>query len=161
MSLFSPQDSIFETSQWVPRSRSEVFNFFSDAKNLERITPPWLSFSIKTVSTDVIEKDTLIHYRLKLHGIPISWQTRIDLWNPPEAFVDLQLKGPYSLWHHTHIFKVESRNGIEGTLMLDRVVYRLPFGILGQIVHKLYVRRDIEKIFQYRQKIIDQLFSEG
>jgi uncharacterized protein (TIGR01777 family) len=142
--------------QFVPRELNEVFPFFSDARNLEAITPEWLNFKIKSVSTgDRIEKGTKIRYRLKLHGVPIAWLTDIAEWNPPTLFVDNQLKGPYSLWYHEHSF--ERVKG--GTLLKDWVRYRLPMGKLGSLVGLGKVRSDVSKIFAYRKEIILQRFG--
>jgi len=90
--------------QWIARPIDEVFAFFADAQNLEKITPPWLGFKIISMSTASIEEGTVIRYRLQLHGIPFYWQTEICEWNSPHCFVDEQAEGPYKLWHHTHRF---------------------------------------------------------
>lgn len=141
--------------QWVPRPVEEVFEFFADAKNLETITPPFLGFHILSVSTPQIVEGTEIRYRLKLHGFPMGWLTEIRQWRPPHRFVDVQRKGPYSLWHHTHTFE-----GYAGrTRMRDVVRYVLPFGPLGELVHGLKVRADVEKIFAYRHEKIRELFG--
>jgi uncharacterized protein (TIGR01777 family) len=142
--------------QFVPRELNEVFPFFSDARNLEAITPEWLNFKIKSVSTgDKIEKGTKIRYRLKLHGVPIAWLTDIAEWQPPTLFVDNQLKGPYSLWYHEHSF--ETVKG--GTLLKDWVRYRLPMGKLGSWVGLGKVRSDVSKIFAHRKQSILNQFS--
>lgn len=140
--------------QWIPRPLDEVFAFFADAKNLEKLTPSWLGFRILTPGSISIDAGTEIHYRLRLHGLPVEWITRIRRWNPPSCFVDVQWKGPYRLWHHTHRF--ESKDG--GTRMRDTVRYRLPFGLLGSIVRLLVVRRDLERIFDYRAQEIREIF---
>lgn len=141
-----------DTELWLPRPRAEVFEFFSDAGNLERITPPWLNFEILTPQPIELKAGTLIDYRLRLYGVPIRWRTEIAEWNPPHQFVDQQLRGPYSLWHHTHRF--EERDG--GTLCSDEVRYR-PFG--GALVQWLYVRREVERIFAYRREQLRGLFG--
>jgi ligand-binding SRPBCC domain-containing protein len=130
--------------QVVPGSPEQVFPFFAEARNLERITPPWLAF--KVLSADAMRVGALIEYRLTLHRVPIKWLTRIEEWVPGERFVDAQLHGPYALWHHTHEFEPHG----EDTLMRDTVRYALPLGPLGEIAHRLFVRRDIERIFDYR-----------
>ena len=122
----------------------EVFPFFAEARNLERITPPFLEFQV--VSADEMRVGALIEYRLKLHGVPIRWLTRIEEWVPGVRFVDAQLRGPYALWHHTHEFEAHDGH----TLMRDTVRYALPFGPLGTVAHRLFVRRDVERIFDYR-----------
>jgi ligand-binding SRPBCC domain-containing protein len=141
--------------QWIPQPLEEVFAFFSDARNLEEITPSWLGFQILTPGPIQIAAGTRLRYRLRVHGLPLSWTTEIRRWEPPFRFVDVQLNGPYSLWHHTHLF--EARNG--GTQMTDIVRYRLPFGLLGRAVHALKVRSDVEKIFDYRFKRIGEWFA--
>ena len=134
--------------QIVPGAPDEVFGFFADAANLEAITPPWLRFRIVTPKPIHMAAGTLIEYRLALHRIPIRWLTRIEVWEPGERFVDVQLRGPYRLWHHTHSF--EARDG--GTLVRDRVRYALPLGPLGELAHRALVRRDLERIFDFRHE---------
>lgn len=141
--------------QWVPRPVEEVFAFFSDARNLAELTPPWLAFRMLTAGPVQIAAGTRLRYRLGWHGVPVSWTTEIRRWDPPFEFADVQLTGPYRLWHHTHRF--EARNG--GTRMIDVVRYSLPFGIVGRAVHALKVRRDIEQIFDYRFQRIGELFG--
>ncbi|MFM2125463.1 MAG: hypothetical protein RL328_1914 [Acidobacteriota bacterium] len=140
---------------WLPHSREEVFEFFSAARNLEQITPPLLKFEVLTPEPIPMGEGTLIDYRLRVHGLPLRWRTKITRWNPPYQFADIQLKGPYKLWDHTHTFLEE--NG--GTRMIDEVVYELPFGPLGDLVHALSVRRDVEEIFRYRNSVIGSLFA--
>jgi ligand-binding SRPBCC domain-containing protein len=142
------------TELWLPRPRGEVFPFFADARNLETITPPWLKFEVLTPAPIEMRPGTLIDYRIRVHGIPIRWRTEIAEWQPPHRFVDVQLRGPYTLWHHTHTF--EARDG--GTLCADRVRYR-PLG--GVLVNWLFVRRDVEGIFRYRQQRMKELFGSG
>jgi ligand-binding SRPBCC domain-containing protein len=138
---------VLERAQLVPRPRSEVFAFFADARNLEAITPPWLSFHVSTPGEIAMTEGTLIGYRLRLHGVPLRWRTRIDVWEPDARFVDRQLRGPYRLWEHTHTFEPH----VDGTLMRDRVRYALPLGPLGRAAHALLVRRDLARIFDYRR----------
>lgn len=145
----------FRSSQWVPRPVEEVFRFFSDAHNLEVLTPPWLSFKIITPGPIQIKSGAQIKYQIRLHGIPLKWTTEIRSWDPPHRFSDAQLSGPYSLWHHTHIF--QSENG--GTRMNDVVRYRLPFGILGRLVNIVQTRREIAAIFAYRRERIQERFG--
>jgi ligand-binding SRPBCC domain-containing protein len=141
--------------QLVPRPLDEVFGFFSDAGNLQEITPGYLDFRILTPRPIEVKRGILLDYRLKWHGLPIRWQTKILEWNPPYGFVDLQLKGPYKLWHHTHTF--EAVDG--GTRMLDVVNYELPLGPLGAIAYSLKVRRDVEGIFDFRREVIARKFG--
>ena len=144
-------------AQWTPRPIAEVFAFFSDARNLADITPPWLGFRTLTPGPITLQPGARISYRLSVHRIPIRWTTEIRQWLPPHRFVDVQLSGPYALWHHTHRF--ETLNG--GTRMSDVVRYRLPFGVLGQLVNALMVRRDVKQIFDYREQRIRELFGEA
>ena len=141
-----------QTEVWLPRPRSEVFSFFAEARNLQTITPPWLRFDVLTPAPIVMRPGTLIDYRISVHGLPVRWRTEITEWDPPHQFVDVQLRGPYTLWHHTHTF--EEREG--GTLCRDRVRYR-PRG--GALLDWLFVRRDVARIFQYRQQRLRELFS--
>lgn len=139
-----------ETELSAPRD--EVFAFFSDAANLEIITPAWLSFQIVTRQPIVMTKGTLIDYRLKLRGIPMRWRTEITRWDQPVQFVDRQIRGPYRLWEHTHQFEETPF----GTLMTDIVHYSVPGGAL---IDRLFVRGDIVKIFNYRGEQIRAHFG--
>ncbi len=142
-----------EREQWLPRNLNEVFAFFSRPENLQRITPPWLDFRMVEAPKE-LAPGALIRYRLNWHRLPIWWKTEISEWNPPHRFVDRALSGPYALWNHEHLF--ESYDG--GTTMRDRVTYALPFGWLGSVAQSLWVRRDVEKIFDYRAEKMRQLF---
>ena len=141
--------------QWVPRPLEEVFAFFSDARNLEALTPHWMRFQIVTPEPIAMTAGARIDYRLSWHGIPLRWTTEIARWQPPRRFEDVQLKGPYRLWHHTHRF--EAAYG--GTRITDQVRYALPFGLLGRAIHSLSVRRNVEEIFDYRQEKVRALFG--
>ena len=143
--------------QWLPLSKEELFPFFSDAKNLEQITPPSLRFKILNTSTETIQSGTEINYRLRIDGVPVRWRTLIKDWKPPHMFSDNQEKGPYKKWYHTHLFE----DLAHGTLMTDQVDMILPLGLLGSLALSWKVFRDVEKIFQYRKKIIHDLFKEG
>lgn len=151
---------ILERKQVVPRSGSETFAFFCDAFNLERITPPFLKFRIVTPQPIRMGEGTLIDYELNLYGMPFSWRTLIERWEPDAKpcakFVDTQLNGPYNLWHHTHTFE---ELGPNRTLMCDRVLYRIPFGIFGRLAHWLFVKRSLEMIFDYRAKMTEELLD--
>jgi hypothetical protein len=131
----------------IPRSRSETFAFFSDAFNLQRITPPFLGFRILTPPPIKMEAGTLIEYRLALFGVPLYWQTLIESWTPEESFVDRQTKGPYALWRHTHSFE---EKGPQMVLMKDLVEYRIPYSVLGRIAHGLFIKHCLKIIFDYR-----------
>lgn len=146
---------IFKAEQTINASLKETFDFFSKAENLEKLTPPILRFEILTQLPIQIVQGTIIDYKIKLRGVPIKWKTVIEVWEPQVKFVDNQLKGPFKLWHHTHEFKSLGENK---TLMKDTVRYLLPFGILGQLVHPLLVKPDVEKIFAYRNTVIEETF---
>lgn len=135
---------------FLPLPIETVFPFFSDAGNLEAITPPWLHFHIITPRPIPMHPGALIDYKLRLHGLPIRWRTEIERWEPPLLFVDRQLRGPYRLWHHTHTF--EAREG--GTLVRDRVRYAVHF---GRVVRTLFVKGQVDQIFRYRQRAIARL----
>jgi ligand-binding SRPBCC domain-containing protein len=140
---------------WVPRPLTEVFPFFADAKNLQEITPAWLDFRVVGMSTPRIAQGTRIDYRLKIRGIPVKWQSEIEVWDPPYRFVDRQLAGPYAFWHHEHIF--EEQRG--GTLCLDRVQYSPPGGrLFAPIINRIAVAGDVQKIFAYRRERLMLLF---
>jgi hypothetical protein len=152
---FMPTIYQLKRQQWLRRPVHEVFGFFSNALNLETLTPSWLRFAVVSPQPIQLYKGATILYRLKWHGIPLHWKTEITRWEPAHAFDDLQISGPYRLWHHTHTF--EEVNG--GTLMTDTVRYALPFGFLGRIAHALTVRRNVEQIFDYRHRQIEALFG--
>ena len=145
----------FHREQRIPAPLPEVFSFFSEARNLDRITPPWLHFKVLNQTDRGLKAGTLIDYELAWHGIPMRWTTLIQEWCPPTKFVDLQLKGPYCLWHHTHSF--ETCDG--GTLIKDTVQYAVPAGMLGDLFAGWLVRRDVERIFDYRAKQIPAMFE--
>ena len=140
----------------VPLERA--FDFFSRAENLEAITPPLLRFRITTPEPIEMQVGTLIRYRLRLRRVPVSWLTRIEVWDPPRGFVDRQLRGPYALWHHTHSFEPIEENR---TLMVDLVRYGQRLGPLGTLAEHLLVRRDIEGIFDFRRDAIPELLASG
>lgn len=149
-----PQEGFVLTADLViEQPVNEVFSFFSSAENLEKITPPWLHFNIVTPTPIKMKQGSLIDYRLKLHGIPIKWRTEIEAWQPPHRFVDQQLRGPYKKWFHEHTFEALGPNR---TLAKDRVHYIPRF---GSLVHKYFVRPDLEKIFGYRQEQLEKHFA--
>lgn len=135
--------------------RVKVFDFFADAVNLERITPPELNFQIITVQPIDIRQGTLIDYQLKLRGLPLKWKTEISVWNPPYEFVDRALKSPYRQWIHRHTFTEIEKNK---TLIEDEVRYRLPFEPLGDLAHFL-VRKELNYIFDFRQKTVAEILQ--
>jgi ligand-binding SRPBCC domain-containing protein len=141
--------------QLVPRKLEDVFGFFSRAENLESLTPEWLNFKILSIDPQPVQKDTRISYALRVHGLPVRWTSVIVEWEPPHGFVDVQIRGPYKLWRHSHCFQAEGGH----TRITDEVLYALPFGVLGRIAHRLMVRSDVEKIFAYREAKIAALFG--
>lgn len=142
----------FETQIWLPLSPEQLFPFFADAANLDAITPPWLHFRTLTRGPIVMQIGTLIDYRLRLRGVPIRWRTRISEWDPPHRFVDEQVRGPYRQWIHEHTFEPEGG----GTLARDRVRYAVP---LDWIAHPLFVRREVMRIFAFRQESLRERFD--
>lgn len=139
----------------VPRPLAEVFPFFSDPGNLEELTPPFLGFRIVS-RPDAIRTGSLIHYKLRLRGIPLHWTSEISEWNPPCSFVDVQRRGPYRMWEHRHTFE-EVDDGA-ATLVGDRVEYAVPGGAL---VNRLFVRPDLEKVFDYRCERMEAIFGKS
>jgi ligand-binding SRPBCC domain-containing protein len=144
------------TWQWLPRPRDEVFSFFADARNLERITPAFLHFHVLTPGPIAMRPGALIDYRLTLRGIPLRWRTRITTWEPPLGFSDIQLRGPYAEWSHTHTF--EEENG--GTLIRDVVRYRL-WGprLVTRLIDRMLVAPDTKRIFEFRHRAIAEIFG--
>ena len=147
------KEYVLEREIRVPRTAKEVFPFFAAAENLERITPPELGFRIRSPLPIAMRSGALIDYTVKLHGIPTKWRTEINRWDAPRSFEDTQIAGPYAKWVHTHRFIEDSG----GTIIQDRVVYRLPFGFLGMIAHPL-VARQLKRIFDYRESVLNELF---
>lgn len=141
-----------QTQLWLPQPREEIFSFFCDPRNLDRLTPPWLHFELLTPRSIEMRAGTLLDYRLRLHGIPIRWQSEISAWEPPNRFVDRQTRGPYRQWVHEHTFSVHKG----GTLVGDRVTYAVPG---GRIIQKLLVAPDLNRVFGYRHKMLKQLFD--
>lgn len=146
------REQVFEAELWLPRRREEIFPFFADARNLEAITPPFLRFVVLTPAPIEMRAGTVIDYKLRIHGLPVRWRTLISAWEPPVRFVDEQVRGPYRQWIHEHTF--EEREG--GTLMRDRVRYRVPGGAL---IDRLFVRRDVERIFAFRRDTLMRHFA--
>jgi len=151
------KEYLLEKHQFISKSKSEVFDFFKTPENLEKITPKKLSFKIITPLPIVMRKGTLIEYKIKILGIPIYWRTLINKYNPPNTFRDTQLNGPYEIWDHTHIFK-ECKNG---TMMIDRIVYSIPYSFIGRLANFIWVKRELKNIFNYRYKIIEEIFKEN
>jgi ligand-binding SRPBCC domain-containing protein len=151
-------EHVLERKQIIKRPRADVFEFFADAGNLERITPPELNFHIITPQPIAVRKGALIDYRLKLRGIPITWKTEITQWNPPHDFVDTALKSPYKQWIHLHTF--EDGDAAGETVMRDVVRYRLPLEPLGDLAH-FYVKKELAYIFDYRGRVIEDIFRSN
>ncbi len=147
---------VLERSQRVELPRERVFEFFSDARNLQKLTPAWMSFVVVTEGEIEMRPGALIDYRLKVHGLPMRWRTRIEEWEPPLRFVDVQLRGPYAMWEHTHTF---DSDGDDAVVIGDHVRYRLPLGPLGEIAHAVLVERDIKRIFDYRELAVTRAFG--
>lgn len=143
------------TSLWVPQPPTAVFPFFAAAQNLERLTPGWLSFRILTPLPITMGEGTLIDYRIGIRGLPVRWQTRIARWEPPYAFADEQLRGPYALWHHTHTFT--ALDG--GTVLGDEVRMRPKGGPLAGVLMAMFVQRDVERIFRFRAQAMAMRFG--
>ncbi len=140
------------TSLWLPKPLSDVFPFFADAANLEALTPPWVNFKILTKPPIPMHEGAKIDYTIRVRGLPLRWQTKITAWEPPYRFVDEQIRGPYSRWVHEHRFREEDGQ----TLCEDHVNYA-PIG--GSLMNWLFVGRDVERIFAYRQERMTAIFG--
>jgi len=141
--------------QWIAKPLDEAFAFFARPQNLEEITPPFLRFHIVRAASDLHE-GSRIEYRLRVRGLPMRWVSEITEWDPPHKFVDAQLRGPYAMWRHQHLFAAEG----SGTRIMDDVEYALPFGIIGELAHTLLVRRDVERIFDFRRQRLEELLEK-
>ncbi len=137
---------------WVPEKIDKVFSFFSNARNLERITPDFLEFKVLNEGEIEMKEGLLIDYKLKLHGIPFRWQSEITKWEPKSAFEDCQRRGPYVYWDHMHLF--EEKDG--GTLVIDSIKFAVPG---GSLIYKMFVEKDVEKIFQFRTEKLQNFFG--
>jgi ligand-binding SRPBCC domain-containing protein len=145
-----------EREQWVPGPLPAVFEFFSRAENLARITPPWLDFRIRSPLPIEMRVGASIEYTIRLAGMPLRWRTRVSEWEPQKRFADVQERGPYTLWEHQHAFRVIG----DGVLVSDRVRYALPLGPLGRATHALAVRAALAAIFDYRFARIRAIMGE-
>jgi ligand-binding SRPBCC domain-containing protein len=150
--LMSKRSFWLKTQLWLPQPREKIFRFFSNPANLDHMTPAWLHFEMLASPPAVMMHGILLDYRLRLHGLPVRWQSEITAWDPPTRFVDQQTRGPYSTWIHEHLF--EEYGG--GTLVRDNVEYGVPG---GRVVEKLLVGPDLKRIFAYRQRVLEQLFN--
>ncbi|HYE72262.1 MAG TPA: SRPBCC family protein [Blastocatellia bacterium] len=148
---------VLERTQVVECSLAEAFEFFSDAYNLEKITPSFLKFRIFTPRPIEMKAGTLIDYRLSIFGVPFHWQTLIEKWEEGRCFVDSQVKGPYTLWCHTHLFE---EIGPNITLVRDYVEYRVPYGLFGRLVHTILIKRMLKQIFDFRADAIARILKQ-
>jgi len=146
---------VLERSQTVPGDLESVFKFFEDPHNLKEITPPWLSFQVVWASDETVRQGTKIRYNIKWLGLSMKWESLIAEYEKNERFADEMLRGPYKSWYHVHLFK-ETADGVE---ISDRVEYRMPFGPLGRLAHWLMVRFQLQAIFNYRTKRINELMG--
>lgn len=144
-----------DREQWVPQPLEVVFDFFSRAENLGRITPSWLGFRIHTPLPIEMRQGARIDYTIRLAGVPMRWRTQVTVWKPSLGFVDVQERGPYALWEHTHEFRPQGG----GVLVADRVRYALPLGPFGRMAHTLAVRAALAAIFDHRSQRIRELLA--
>jgi ligand-binding SRPBCC domain-containing protein len=151
----SVRTQVLEREQEIPAAAREVFAFFSDPGNLARLTPPGLRFRLVGPPPAALRAGSRLEYRIRWTFLRLRWVTRITRWAPDAEFEDVQEEGPYRTWIHTHRF--EERNGC--VLMRDRVEYELPFGALGRFAQRLLVRRQLETIFDYRRRAIEEIFT--
>jgi|SRR5208282_295208 len=147
---------ILERTQIVPRPLAETFRFFADPHNLQRLTPAFLNFRFLSPPPEVMHPGTVIDYQIRLYGVPVHWRTRIEIVEAPKKFVDVQEKGPYAFWRHSHTFK---DIGGESTEMKDRVEYAMPLGPLGEIGYYLFVKRSLAQIFDHRESKLAEIMG--
>src|SRR3954453_10051393 len=150
---------VLRREQRLEAPPATVFPFFADPRNLEAITPALLRFRLLTPEPVAMGVGTFLQYALRLHGVPVRWDTLIQEWEPPARFVDVQVRGPYRLWHHTH--ELLAGDDGRGTLMRDTGHDALGFGVLGEIARRTVVRRDLEAIFAFRAERVPELFHRG
>ena len=146
---------ILTRTQFIPRDPAEVFAFFRNPFNLEAITPPWLRFHVHDATEQQVREGTRIGYILKWHGVPLRWDSLIASYEENTSFADEMLRGPYKRWYHSHTFRA-APGGVE---MCDRVEYELPLGVVGEAVHRVVVRRQLRRIFDYRARRIAEIFG--
>jgi ligand-binding SRPBCC domain-containing protein len=152
-----PGVHVLRREQRLEAPPGAVFPLFADARNLEAITPPLLRFRLLTPEPIAMGVGTFLQYALRLHGVPVRWDTLIQEWEPPVRFVDVQVRGPYRLWHHTH--ELEPLDGGAATLMRDTVRYSVGFGAIGEIARRALVLRDLEAIFAFRAETVPALVA--
>jgi ligand-binding SRPBCC domain-containing protein len=146
---------VLRREQRLPAPPEAVFPFFADARNLEAITPPLLRFRLLTPDPIEMGVGTFLQYALQLRGVPVRWDTLIQAWDPPHRFVDVQVRGPYRLWHHTHELEPDG----DGTVMRDTVRYAIGLGALGEIARRAVVTRDLDAIFAFREERVPELVA--
>jgi ligand-binding SRPBCC domain-containing protein len=154
--LASVKVRTLERTQIVRRPVAETFRFFCDPRNLQRLTPAFLNFRFLEQPPEVMHPGTTIDYQIRLYGVPVHWRTRIEIVEPPTKFVDVQEKGPYALWRHSHLFKDVGGGSTE---MKDRVEYALPLGPLGEIAYYLFVARSLAQIFEFRERKLEEIMA--
>ena len=140
---------VLERTQIVPRSVDETFRFFSDPRNLKRLTPPFLRFKFLSTPPQALQPGAEIDYQIQLYGVPVHWRTQIEIVEPPRRFVDVQAKGPYALWRHSHSFAAITERRTE---MKDRVEFAMPLGPLGELAYYLFVKQSLAEIFDFRSR---------
>ena len=140
---------VLERTQIVRQPLVETFRFFSEPRNLERLTPAFLKFKFLSPPPEVLRPGDVVDYQIRLYGVPVHWRTRIEVVEAPNRFVDVQEKGPYALWRHSHTFR---DIGGGQTEVKDRVEYAMPLGVLGEIAYRLFVARSLARIFEYRER---------
>ena len=148
---------LLRASQLIPLPRARLFPFFADARNLAVITPPRMGFRIRTTEPIVMREGTLIDYTVRVAGVPVRWRTLISRWDPPTEFADEQLRGPYALWRHRHVFTAVTPGE---TRMDDEVLFRLPFAPLGNVALP-FVKAELGRIFDYRRTAIERAIADG
>ena len=147
---------IFQEETWVQRPLNETFSFFNTPKNLSKLMPSFMKFTLITPEPIVMKEGAIFDYKIKLFGMPMRWQSYISYYNPPYQFVDIQLKGPHDYWHHEHSFS--EQNG--GTMITDRVSYRMPLGSLGSLADKIIVSKINQRLFKHRDAFIKDHFQD-
>jgi ligand-binding SRPBCC domain-containing protein len=148
---------LLRATQRIPLPRARLFPFFADARNLALITPPGMGFRIRTPEPIEMREGTLIDYTVRVAGVPVRWRTLISRWDPPNEFADEQLRGPYALWRHRHLFTAVTPHE---TRMDDEVLFRLPFAPLGNVALP-FVKRELRRIFDYRHAAIERGIADG
>lgn len=145
---------LLERETLIRRPLHETFDFFSRVENLQIITPSFLRFRMITRPVHMCRGCT-IEYRLRINGLPVYWRTLISDWEPPHRFVDVQQKGPYALWRHEHTFKAVPG----GKRVVDRVQYKMPLGPLGELAHRLFVGRQLDAIWSFREERLQWILA--